>query len=108
MQTARHLVAVVVELAAGVQHGHDHLRRRNPFFVRIDRDAPSVVTHADGLIGVDGDVDIAAIAGEGFVDRVVDNFKDHVVEASTVIGVTDVHTGTLTHRIKALQNLNTR
>ena len=44
MQAARNLVAVVVELAAGVQHGHDDLGRRTPFFfLDADRDAAAVV-----------------------------------------------------------------
>jgi hypothetical protein len=56
VQTAGDLVGTVVELTAGVQHGHDDLGRRPPFFgVDVHRNAAAVVLDRDGLVGVDGD-----------------------------------------------------
>jgi hypothetical protein len=42
------------------------------------------------------------VTGEGLVDGVIDDFKNHVVETSAVIGVTDVHAGPLANRVEAL------
>ena len=51
-------------------------------------------------------IDLTTKAGEGFINRVVHGFKNHVVQTGTVIGITDVHTGSLTHRLKAFQDLD--
>ncbi|MCY1515125.1 hypothetical protein D9M68_497010 [compost metagenome] len=107
VQTAGHLVTVVVELTAGVQHGHDHFCRRHPFFlVDVHRNAAAVVAHGDRLVGMDGDADLAAVAGECLVDGVVDDLEHHVVQTGTVIGVADVHARALAYGIQAFQHLD--
>ncbi len=45
-------------------------------------------------------------AGERFVDRVVDDLVDHVVQARAVVGVADIHAGALAHRVEAAQHLD--
>ena len=70
--------------------------------VDIHRDAAAVVGDGDRVVGVDGDDDAVAVAGQRLVDRVVDDLEDHVVQAGAVIGVADVHAGALAHRIKTL------
>jgi hypothetical protein len=107
VQTARDLVGAVVELTARVQHRHDDFGGGAAFLgVDVDRDAAAVVLDRDGLVGVDGDLDPVAVTGERFVDGVVDDLEHHVVQAGAVIGVTDVHSGPLADRIKALQDLD--
>ena len=107
MQTAGDLVGAVIELTAGMQHGHDDLGCRATFFgMDVDGNAATVVAHRDGFIGVNDDFDFGAVTGERFVDRVVDDFEHHVVEAGAVIGITDVHAGALANRIEPLQNLD--
>ena len=69
-----------------------------------DRDAAAVVDDGDRVVGVDGDVDAGAVAGEGFVDRVVDDLVDEVVEAARPGGA-DVHAGPLADRLEALEDL---
>ena len=108
VQAARHFVAVVIELTTGVQHGHDDLGCRDAFFVSVYRNAATVVAYGDGLIGVDDNVDIGTVSREGFIDRVIDDFKDHMVEARAIVRITDIHTRTLTDCIKAFQYLNAR
>jgi hypothetical protein len=44
------------------------------------------------------------VAGERFVDGVVDDLIDHVMQAGTVIGVADIHARPLAHGIEAFQN----
>ncbi|MNF80762.1 hypothetical protein D3C84_630120 [compost metagenome] len=107
VQTAGYLVGVVVELTACVQHGHDDLRGRNPFLLMdIHRNSATIVAHGDGLIGMDGDADLRAEAGERFVDRVVDNFEHHMVQTGAIVGVADVHTGAFAYGIQSLQHLD--
>ena len=44
VQATGHLVGVVVKLPARMEDRHDHLRRRDTFFVHFGRDTPAVVT----------------------------------------------------------------
>ncbi|MNE63026.1 hypothetical protein D3C80_1583500 [compost metagenome] len=107
MQAAGDLVAVVIELTAGVQHGHDDFCCRNPFFlVDIHRNAAAVVAYGDRLIGVNGDADFAAETRQRLVDGVVHYLEDHVVQTGTVVRVADVHARTLAYRVQSLQHLD--
>jgi hypothetical protein len=90
-----------------MQLGHDDLGRRHAFFlVNVDRNAAAVVAHGDGAVGVQLDVDAIAIAGQRFVDRVVDDLVHHVMQARTVIGIADIHAGTFAHGIEPLEHLD--
>src|SRR5690606_11195351 len=71
VETSGDLVAVVIELTAGVQHGHDHFRSGYPFLVNIGRNTAAVVLNGDGFIGMDGDGNVGAVPGQRLVDRVV-------------------------------------
>ena len=107
VQAARDLVGVLVELAAGVQPGHDHLGGRDAFaLVDVGRDAAAVVAHRDRAVGVEDHLDPVAIAGQRLVDRVVDDLEHHVVQAGAVVGVADVHAGPAAHRLEALEDLD--
>src|SRR3546814_16226268 len=76
------LVGVLVELTAGMQLGHDDLRRRHALLaVEVDRDAAAVVRHRDRAVAVQGDPDRVAPAGQRLVDGVVDPLVDPVVQA---------------------------
>ena len=44
------------------------------------------------------------MTGQRLVDRVVDDLVDHVMQAGAVIGVADIHAGTLADRVEAFQN----
>ena len=88
MQATGDLVAVVVEFAARMQHGHDDLGRGDALFlVDVDRDAAAVVADRDRAIIVDGDDDVVGMAGQRFVDRVVDHLEHHVVQALSLIHI---------------------
>jgi hypothetical protein len=106
VEAARHGVPAAAELAAGVQHGeHDLDRGAALGLVDVDRDASTVVGDPDAAVGEDRDVDRVAVAGEGLVDRVVDDLVDEVVEASGP-GRADVHAGPLANRFEALEYLD--
>ena len=65
VQAARHLVAVLVELAAGVKLGHHDLGGRALELVvvlEVDRDAAAVVDDGHRIVGVDDDLDVVAVS----------------------------------------------
>ena len=55
---------------------------------------------------MDGNQDVVAVTGKGFVDGVVDDFKDHVVQAGAVGRVANVHAGTLAHGFQPFELLD--
>ena len=109
VESARDLVVVLVELAAGVQDRH-HQLGGGLALDRVDagRDAAAVVAHGDRAVDVDRDLDLGAVAGERLVDRVVDDLEHQVVQAAAVIGVADVHAGAFAHALEALQHADGR
>ena len=68
-------------------------------------DAAAVVGDGNRVVGVDGDDDVVAVAGQRFVDGVVDDFVDAMVE-TRFVRITDVHTGSLAHGLEALEALD--
>ncbi|KAF5036929.1 hypothetical protein DSECCO2_569990 [anaerobic digester metagenome] len=85
VQAARHLVGVVVELAARVQLGHDDLDRGLALLgVQVDRDAAAVVADRDAVIEVQLDHDARAVARHGLVDGVVHHLVHKVVQAPRI------------------------
>ena len=107
MEATRDLVGVLVELAAGMQHRHDDFSGASALTgVDVRGDAAAVVLHCHGFVGVNGDGDAVAVAGEGFVDGVVHHLEYHVVQAGAVVRVADVHARALAHRVQTLQHRN--
>ena len=106
MQTAGDLVGVLVKFAAGVQLRHHDFGCGDAFAVHVGRNAAAVIAHRDGTVGVQRDEYLGGVAGECFVDRVVDDFVDHVMQAGTVVGVADIHARPLAHRVEALEDLD--
>ena len=105
MQAAGHLVAVVVELAAGVQHGQHDFGRRLAALVLIGRNAAAVVDDRDRAIDMDRDVDLIAEAGQRLVDGVVDDFVDEMVQPGRP-GRADVHRRPFADGFEPLENLD--
>ena len=80
VQTAGHLVTVIVELSAGMQRCHDDLGCGNALVgMDVDRNSPAVISNRHRFAGVDDHLDVIAIARQRFVDRIVDQFLNHVV-----------------------------
>ena len=97
VQTAREAVVLGPELGAGVEAGEDHLDPRHPLLgVDVHRHAAAVVGHRRRAVGVEGDVDLGAVAGDRLVDAVVDHLEHQVVGA---LGL-GVHPRTLAHRLE--------
>ena len=108
VQSARNFVGGGIELSAGVQHGHHHLRRGQPLAVNIHligRNAAAVVDDGNGIVDVDGDVDAIGKSCQRFIDGVVDDFVNQVMQAH-LAGRADIHRRTLAHRFHAAENFD--
>ncbi len=80
MQAAGDFVAVGIEFAAGVEFGHDDLSGGDAFLlVDADRNAAAVIFHGHRVIIADDHLDMGGIAGERFVDGIVDDLVDQMV-----------------------------
>ena len=105
VQTAGHCITAAAELAAGVQLGHHGLDAGDAFAGNfVDRDASTVVNDADAVVRQDRHFDMRGVAGQCFVDGVVDDLVHQVVQASGAGGA-DVHARADAHRLKAFQHL---
>ena len=105
METTRHLVALVVELAASVEDRHHYLGRCLAAGVLVDRNTSSVVDNRYRVVNVDGDTDGVAVSPQRFIDGVVDDLIDQVMEPRCT-GRPDVHCRARADRLEALQNLD--
>ena len=106
VQTAGHLVAVLVELTARMEDRQDDFQGAAVLLlVHAGRDTAAVVLHPDGIVLQDGDFHVRAEAGHGFVDTVVHDLIHQMVETA-LTDVTDIHGGALAHRLETFQNLD--
>src|SRR4051812_29054764 len=81
MQTTGKLIVIPLELAACVQARH---RQSNPrqagARVQIHRDAATIVTYGEAVIGVPGHLDTVAYALERLIDAVAHPLDEQVME----------------------------
>ncbi len=104
VKSSRHLVGVVVELASGMKDGQDDLGRRPVLFGMHPRGDPaSVVLHRHRAIGVKDHLDGGAVSRQGFVDAVVHQLVDEVVEAVDACA-SDIHAGTDANGLETFEN----
>jgi hypothetical protein len=83
VESAGHLVTVLVELAAGVQHGHRHFQAGDVLGgMDVHRDSTSVIRHGDGIVRVNDHGHRIAVTGQRFVNRVVDDLVDQVMQTA--------------------------
>jgi hypothetical protein len=99
------VAAAVAELAAGVQRGQHNLRRRLVLGLLhfLHGDPASVVDHRAAVVGMQGHRDSLRMAGDRLVHGVVHNLVDEVVQA-TGAGRADVHAGSLSNGLEALED----
>ena len=105
MQAAGNFVAVGIELAAGMQLGHDDFGRRYAFVVHVHRNAAPVVDHRDGVVDVNRYVDLGAVAGQRLVDGVIDHFVDQMMQARFT-GGPDIHGRSQADGLEPFQNFD--
>ena len=82
MQAAGYFVTLGIEFSAGVQLRHHHLRRRNALvLMHVNRNPAAVVDDSDGVVQMDGHIDLGGIPRQRLIHRVVYHFVDQVVQA---------------------------
>ena len=106
VQPARHLVAGLVELAAGVQHGERELDSRDLLDgMDVDGNSASVIDDGDRVVRVNRDFDVRRESRECFVDRVVYDLINQVMETALRCR-SDVHPGAFANGFEPLEHLN--
>ena len=106
VQTTGDRVAAAAELTASVQHGHDDLNGGLVLGgVLIHGNTAAVVLYANTTISLNGHVNLGCIAGERFVDRVIYDLVDQVVQTA-LSGRANVHAGALANRFQTFQHGN--
>ena len=108
MEPAGIFVGALAELAAGVQirqHQLDgwHFELR----MHVDGNAAPVVPHRNRTVDMDGHFNFRAVTGEMFIDRVIENFENHVMQAA-LIRVPNIHSGAFANGLEALQFVDLR
>ena len=105
VQSAGHLVGVVIKLAAGVERGEDHFERALAGLgMAVDRDAAAVIGHRHRLaVGVQRHDDPRGVPVHHLVDGVVDDFPEQVVKAR-LVDAADVHARPAPNGLQALEH----
>ena len=107
MQTAGNFVTGAAEFAARVEHGENDLGRAHALHLRIgmfiDRNASAVVDDFATPIGQQRDFNTRGMSGHCFIDRVVDDLIDQMMQARWT-GRTDIHAGSFAHRLETLED----
>ena len=91
VQAGGGFVGALVELGPGT-HGREHDFQRRPAHLgmNVNRDAAAIVGDAQAAVIVDLHMDVVAKTGERFIDAVVDQLVDEVVQPFAA-GIADVH-----------------
>ena len=97
-------VGVVAELAARVELGEDHLYAGHAqLLVDAHGNAPAVIEDRGGAVLVEGHADLVGVAVGRFVDGVVHDLPQQVVEPLGARGAY-IHAGTHPDRVQALHD----
>ena len=83
MQTARNFIAPATELTTGMQNRQRQLDAGFSLgMVHSGRNTAAVIDDGNRIVGMDRDRNIFAITGQRFVDAVIDNLVDQVMQPS--------------------------
>ncbi len=104
MEATRDLVALAAELSSGVELRQDDRQRRQTLVLHdAHRDARAPVANGHRVVRMEAHLDALVSAGEGLVDRVVDDLVDEMVEPAGARRA-DVHARSQPDRLEALEN----
>ena len=109
MQSARHLVGIVVEFAAGMKFRHDDFSGGALQFVILfdpRGNAPPIILYRYGIIRMNNDGNFIAITRQRFVNRIVHYLEYHVMQSGAVTGIANVHAGPFAYRVETFQDLD--
>ena len=74
--------------------------------MNVGRDTAPIIFYFGGAVWIKRDVTNGCVARKGFINRIIDDFIDHVVQARTVVGITNIHAGALAHGIQSFEDLD--
>ena len=107
VQSARHLVGVIVKLPACMKLGHDHFCCGNPFFfMDTHRNTTSVVHDRHAGICVNNDTHMVRMTGQSFINAVVHDLIHHVVQTRAIVRIPDIHSGAFSNCLQAFENFD--
>src|SRR5204863_7149794 len=96
----------VVELSAGAEGREDDLDGRDIFsWVNADRNSAAVVYDGAASVGIDLHKDRFAEPGERFIDRVIDDFVDQMMQPARVVSA-DVHARARAYVLYVVEHLD--
>ena len=106
VESAGYRISAAAKLSSRVESSQNYLNGGNLLDrVNIDRDSSPVVRHPHPAISEHHHINVIAVPGECFVDRVVDDLIDQVVEPSRPRR-TDIHTGSFANSLQSFEDLN--
>ena len=87
---------------------HDFSGRATKFivFVNVGRNPAAIIGNRYRVIRVNGDDDVVTIATQCLVNRIIQNFKHHVVQTRAIGGVTDVHPRAFAHGFQTFEHFD--
>ena len=107
METSGNLIAVLAELTSGMKDCQHDLESRTVFLLMHScRNTTTVILYRDGVILIDKHFNVRTVACESLINTIVHNLIYKMVETSFA-DITDIHRRSLSHRLKAFQNLDT-
>src|SRR5688572_16190634 len=112
MQTTGNLIATTTKFAACTDHGHGHIHSFHGISPSISfggvwtyRDPAAVIFNGYAAIRMDGDTDLRTIASQCFINCIVNDLIDKMMQ-SLDVRTTHIHTGAFTHMLNAFERLN--
>jgi len=94
MKTAGDLIGILVKFPASMELGHDDFGGGDTFFgMDGDGDAAAIITDGARAVGVQNHLNAVGMSSEAFVDRIIDNLINHVMQARAVIRIANIHAG---------------
>ena len=89
-----------------MQYSIDNLHARDALLgLDIHGNSAAVIHNGDGVVGVDGDFNFRAVAGQGFIHGVVHDLVDQVMKSGRG-RASDIHAGTAADSLQTLQDLD--
>ena len=106
MQAAGYLISPTAEFSASMQNRKDDLNCRNSsLLLNPYRNSTTIIHNSDGIILVNGYLNILAISGQSLIYRIVYNLVYQVMKTCRR-SAANIHARPFPDCLKPLQNLN--
>ena len=97
VQTAGNFITAIAKFTTGVENGHNNFNCRFAFFFHhINRNTTTIIAYGNTVIFVDDYTNVVTIACQSFVDTVIDNFINQMMQ-TTSRGTTNIHCRSFTY-----------